>query len=89
MILEDFRPPAKTWRAQNAIFVIAILACDQSLDPCWSTPPAETEFARRVSEELLDPERMERRTEPLSGSEDFPFMLEAVPDSYLPVHRQQ
>jgi hippurate hydrolase len=45
--------------------------------------PAETEFARRVALELLGPERVTLQGEPLTGSEDFAFMLERVPGSYV------
>jgi hippurate hydrolase len=45
--------------------------------------PAETEFARQVALELLGPERVTLQGPPLTGSEDFAFMLERVPGSYL------
>lgn len=45
--------------------------------------PAETEFARAVALELLGPERVTLQGPPLTGSEDFAFMLERVPGSYL------
>jgi len=44
---------------------------------------AETEFARAVALELLGPERVTLQGPPLTGSEDFAFMLERVPGSYL------
>ncbi|MCC6814431.1 MAG: amidohydrolase [Rubrivivax sp.] len=44
---------------------------------------AETEFARRVATELVGAARVEPQTVALSGSEDFAFMLEQVPGSYL------
>ena len=44
---------------------------------------AETEFARRVAIELVGAARVEPQTVALSGSEDFAFMLEQVPGSYL------
>ena len=44
---------------------------------------AETDFARQVALELVGPENVELQTEPLTGSEDFAFMLEQVPGSYL------
>ena len=43
----------------------------------------ETEFARRVALELLGPERVTLQGPALTGSEDFAFMLERVPGSYL------
>jgi hippurate hydrolase len=45
--------------------------------------PAETEFARQVALELVGPERVTLQGPPLTGSEDFAFMLERVPGSYL------
>ena len=45
--------------------------------------PAETAFAREVALELLGPEQVTLHGPPLTGSEDFAFMLERVPGSYL------
>ncbi|CAM3650875.1 M20 aminoacylase family protein [Castellaniella denitrificans] len=45
--------------------------------------PEETEFARRVGEELLGADRIERQGPALTGSEDFAYMLEKRPGSYL------
>ena len=44
---------------------------------------AETEFARQVALELLGADRVELQGDPLTGSEDFAFMLERVPGSYV------
>jgi hippurate hydrolase len=44
---------------------------------------AETEFARGVAVELLGAERVTPQGQPLTGSEDFAFMLERVPGSYV------
>jgi hippurate hydrolase len=43
----------------------------------------QTAFAARVAEELVGPERVRRQAPALTGSEDFAFMLERVPGSYL------
>ena len=43
----------------------------------------ETEFARQVALELLGADQVVLQTAPLTGSEDFAFMLEQVPGSYL------
>lgn len=51
--------------------------------PVLVNTPAETEFAREVAEELVGAERVERQARALTGSEDFAFMLEQVPGSYL------
>ncbi|MDB5732303.1 MAG: Peptidase amidohydrolase [Variovorax sp.] len=45
--------------------------------------PEETAFAREVALELLGPDRVTLQGPALSGSEDFAFMLERVPGSYL------
>ena len=43
----------------------------------------ETDFARQVAIELVGAERVTLQGPPLTGSEDFAFMLEKVPGSYL------
>ncbi len=43
----------------------------------------ETDFARAVATELVGADRVVPQTRPLTGSEDFAFMLEQVPGSYL------
>jgi hippurate hydrolase len=45
--------------------------------------PVETAFAREVALELLGSDRVTLQGPPLTGSEDFAFMLERVPGSYL------
>ena len=45
--------------------------------------PAETAFAREVALELVGAERVTPQGPPLTGSEDFAFMLERVPGSYV------
>ena len=45
--------------------------------------PAETAFAREVALELVGAERVTLQGPPLTGSEDFAFMLERLPGSYL------
>ena len=45
--------------------------------------PAETAFAREIALELVGPENVTLQGPPLTGSEDFAFMLERVPGSYL------
>jgi hippurate hydrolase len=44
---------------------------------------AETDFARQVALELVGEDRVTLQGPALSGSEDFAFMLEQVPGSYL------
>ena len=45
--------------------------------------PAETAFAREVALELVGEDRVTLQGQAVSGSEDFAFMLERVPGSYL------
>jgi len=45
--------------------------------------PAETAFARDVAVELVGADRVTLQGPPLTGSEDFAFMLERVPGSYV------
>jgi hippurate hydrolase len=45
--------------------------------------PAETAFAREVALELVGPDRVTLQGPALPGSEDFAFMLERVPGSYV------
>jgi hippurate hydrolase len=51
--------------------------------PVLVNTPAETEIAREVAVALVGEDKVVRQTEPLTGSEDFAYMLEAVPGSYL------
>ncbi|ART49517.1 M20 aminoacylase family protein [Acidovorax carolinensis] len=51
--------------------------------PVLVNTPAETEFARHVGRELVGEAHVTEQAEPLTGSEDFAFMLEDVPGSYL------
>jgi hippurate hydrolase len=44
---------------------------------------AETDFARQVALDLVGPERVNLQGPALTGSEDFAFMLEKIPGSYL------
>jgi hippurate hydrolase len=45
--------------------------------------PAETDFARQVATELVGADNVTLQGPPLTGSEDFAFMLERVPGSYV------
>jgi hippurate hydrolase len=51
--------------------------------PVLVNTPQETAFATQIALDMLGPKRVVTQTEPLTGSEDFAFMLEAVPGSYL------
>ena len=51
--------------------------------PVLVNTQAETDFARQVALELVGADNVELQTVPLTGSEDFAFMLEQVPGSYL------
>jgi len=45
--------------------------------------PDETDFAREVATELVGADHVTLQGQPLSGSEDFAFMLEKVPGCYV------
>jgi hippurate hydrolase len=51
--------------------------------PVLVNTAAETELARQVGIELLGEHRVTRQGQALTGSEDFAFMLEHCPGSYL------
>lgn len=51
--------------------------------PVLMNTPAETELARQVGRELVGPDGVIEQAAPQTGSEDFAFMLEKVPGSYL------
>ena len=51
--------------------------------PVLVNTKAETELARQVGAELLGEGRITRQGKPLTGSEDFAFMLERCSGSYL------
>ena len=51
--------------------------------PVLVNHPAETELARTVAQELVGSARLVRQGPALTGSEDFAFMLEEVPGSYV------
>ncbi|MES2977952.1 MAG: M20 aminoacylase family protein [Pseudomonadota bacterium] len=51
--------------------------------PVLVNTTVETDFARRVAVELAGADRVVLQTEALTGSEDFAFMLDQVPGSYL------
>jgi hippurate hydrolase len=51
--------------------------------PVLVNTPAETALARAVALELVGAENVVEQTAPLTGSEDFAYMLDVVPGSYL------
>jgi len=51
--------------------------------PVLVNTPAETALAREVGVALVGAENVVLQTDPLTGSEDFAYMLEKVPGSYL------
>ena len=51
--------------------------------PVLVNTPLETEFATQVALDVVGAERVVACTDALTGSEDFAFMLEQVPGSYL------
>lgn len=51
--------------------------------PVLVNTPRETALAREVAVDLVGVENVVAQTEPLTGSEDFAYMLDEVPGSYL------
>ena len=51
--------------------------------PVLVNTDAETQFATEIGLELLGPEGVDVHADAVTGSEDFAFMLEEVPGSYL------
>jgi len=51
--------------------------------PVLVNTPAETQLAREVALELMGPDQVLPQCEPITASEDFAFMLDQVPGSYL------
>ena len=51
--------------------------------PVLVNTPAETEVAREVAVALVGEDNVVLQTEPLTASEDFAYMLDQVPGSYL------
>ncbi len=51
--------------------------------PALQNSAAETEFARRVGEQFAREGNFVAQTTPMTGSEDFAFMLEQRPGSYI------
>jgi len=66
----------------------AALGCVAEVDYHWRYPalvndPASTELARQVALDWLGPQGVMENVQPLTGSEDFSFMLEQCPGSYF------
>jgi len=69
--------------AQAESFGVQV-AIDYKRDyPVLVNTTAETELAREVGTQLVGADRVSRQGRPLTGSEDFAFMLEHCPGSYL------
>lgn len=51
--------------------------------PVLFNSPPETEFARQLAMELLGPGQVQAQAPAFSGHDDFAFLLEQVPGSYL------
>ena len=69
--------------AQAASFGVVAEVDYQRRYPVLVNTPAETAFARQVALELVGPEKCQLSVPPVTGSEDFAFMLEKVPGCYL------
>jgi len=66
--MRSFTPRWSYWRPGYAVLV---------------NTPTETAFAREVALELLGPNRVTLQGPAVPGSEDFAFMLERAPGSYM------
>jgi len=51
--------------------------------PCTINNAAQTEFALDIARDLLGADKVDGDTPPLTGSEDFSFMLEKCPGAYV------
>ena len=87
-----FTPAIREWLRTRITEVAhgqaAALQCVADVDYGWGCPAtinddAATAFAREVAVEWLGEECLVQNMRPVTGSEDFSFMLEAVPGSYF------
>jgi len=51
--------------------------------PCTVNSASQTEFALEIARDLLGSDKVDGNTPPLTGSEDFSFMLEKCPGTYV------
>ena len=72
-------------KAQAESFGLTALVDYKRDYPVLVNSPKETEFARQVAVELLGHEQVTAQSPALTGSEDFAFMLEHCPGSYLQI----
>ena len=56
---------------------------DFSITPATVNTPAESQFAARVGERVFGKGRVITEFEPVMGGEDFSYMLEARPGSFI------
>jgi hippurate hydrolase len=68
--------------------IAAANGASATIDYDWNYPPtvnhpAETVFAADVAAEIVGEARVDRNTPPLLGGEDFSYMLEARPGSFI------
>lgn len=62
--------------------LIAEVKYERGYPPVLNTVK-ETNFARQIAKQLFPPEQIVEHTVPMTGSEDFAYMLEQCPGSYL------
>lgn len=72
-------------KAQAESFGLTALVDYKRDYPVLVNTPKETGFARQVAVELLGHEQVTAQSPALTGSEDFAFMLEHCPGSYLQI----
>jgi amidohydrolase len=90
--VRSFSPAARDRVRESALALVAGIASGHGVTvsagfrdgyPVTVNDAAETRFAAGVAAELLGEERCLAQPDPLTGSEDFSFVLEQVPGAYL------
>ena len=92
LTVRAFRPQVRALLRERITTLVtaqaATLGATATIDYQWRYPPlvndaASTEFARDVARDWLGEAGVIENLQPLTGSEDFSFMLEAVPGCYF------
>ena len=92
LTVRAFRPKVRAMLRERITELVtaqaATLGAQAQIDYQWRYPAlvndvASTDFAREVARDWLGDEGLIANLQPLTGSEDFSFMLEKVPGCYL------
>ena len=90
--VRSFSPAARDRVRESALALVGGIASGHGVTvsasfrdgyPVTVNDAAETRFAARVAADLLGVERCLAQPDPLTGAEDFSFVLEQVPGAYL------